>query len=255
MTNVEMGKAANVGFLEHAARKLAIALLSPTILRYETTDSADSIAKAEKLLKEGQGIIVTHNHFSDGEPPRTVEELFRNTVMGSKKIIAPIAYHMNAFPYRLLGKILDVTLKPIVTKNTVKEKRYKDYKLNEGTEKYFAESIELLKKGGILVLAPQGTRMSHLGQSYSPTVGTFMAGAKKNKLVSYAFLFIGFGIKGVDDYSKEGIRGLNLSREYIMNIGACLTSQEILERAKGNYREVDKIVYDELRKVVPDAYK
>lgn len=267
MGNVEIGKAANVGFLKHVARELTTAALRPTVLRSEVTDNDHSIDRAKAILRDGNGLIVVINHFSLKDPLLAVIEVFRNTIMGSRKIITPIAYHMDRSIFRKIGGVNGVTFMSIVTKNTMKEGKNNDRKLNDGMLEYIAKSVELLKRGGIVVLAPQGTRMSHLGQPDNLTVGTFMAAAKKNELENYAFLFIGFGIKGVDDYSKK--REFNLFEKYIVNIGACLTSEEVLTEAekmaeesgetlkklRSPLRFVDKVVYKKLREIVPQNYK
>jgi hypothetical protein len=39
--------------------------------------------------------------------------------------------------------------------------------------------------------------------------------AKRKDLKDYAFLFIGLGIRGVTDYSKKGIDGLNLNKNIL----------------------------------------
>lgn len=251
MAKVETG---NVGFLQNAARKLTTAVLSHTVFRSEKTDNLHGIDKAKKLLKQDHGVIVVINHFSLKDPPLAINEVFLHREMGSKKVVVPVAYHMDKGLYHGLGKLIGVVLKPIVTENTIKEKENDGKKLNEGMKEYLNESIRLLKEGGVVVLAPQGTRMPNLDQPDKPTIGTFMAGAKRNGLEKFAFLFMGFGIKGAEDYSTKKARGLNIFSKYIVNIGACLTSQELMDRARGNVRAVDGIAYEELRKIVPSNY-
>lgn len=254
MGNVEMEvrKESNIGPLKQVVRKLITAALSHTVLRSETTDCDHSIDRAKEVLRSGNGLIVIINHFSLKDPPLAVNEVFHNTIMGSKKIIIPIASHMDKRLYHLLGEMTGVTFKPIVTENTMKKGKNNGRKSNDGMMEYLAKSIKILEEGGIVVLAPQGTRMSQLGQPDKSTVGAFMAAAERKSFDRYAFLFIGFGIKGVTDYSKK--RGLNLLKKYTANIGACLTSEEILARAGGKFRNVDQVIFEELRKIVPDNY-
>lgn len=258
MAKVEIsnGAISNVGFFEHACRKLAVKALSP-VLKSERTNSNHGIDKAEDILRNGNGLIVIINHFSLKDPPLAANEVFRHREMGSKKIIAPIAYHMDHRLYHVLGRLIGINFFPIVTENTMKKGRNNGRELFEGKGKseYLKASLNLLRQGGIVILAPQGTRMPNLGQPDNLTVGTFMAGARKNGLDKYAFLFIGFGIKGLDDYSIKGIKGFNLLKRYTANIGACLTSKEILEKAGGNFRAVDEVIFEELRKVVPSNYR
>lgn len=252
MVKAETG---NVGFFKNAARKLAIATLSPTIFRSERTDGSCGLDKAKELLKQDNGLVVVINHFSLKDPPLAINEVFLHREMGSKKVVAPIAYHMDHGLYHMLGKLIGVTLKPIVTENTIKAGKNNGQKLHEGKGKHIAESMDLLKKGGIIILAPQGTRMPYLGQPDKPIIGTLMAGAKRNGLEKFAFLFMGFGIKGLEDYSTEKTRGFNFFSKYIVNIGACLTKGELMEKAGGDFRAVDGIVCEELRKIVPPNYR
>lgn len=269
-TETQAGKAADVGFFKHAARELTIAALRPTVLRSKTIDNNHSIDRAKEILRNGKGLIVIINHFSLKDPPQAVSEVLHHTVMGSKKIITPIAYHMNSGILRKILNIYGVTLKPIVTNNTVKEGKSNGHELNDGMAEYFSESMELLKEGGIIVLAPQGTRMSHLGEPdpKNLAIGALMAATKKNGIGNKcAIVVMGLGIKGVDDYSQK--KEVNLFSKYTVNIGACLTFEEVLAEAEKMAEEsgetlkklrdplrfVDKVVYRELRKIVPDNYK
>ncbi len=245
---------ANVGFLQHAARKLTTTVLSHTVFRSERTDNGHGIDKAKEVLRQGNGLIIVINHFSLKDPPQAINEVFLHREMGSKKVVAPVAYHMDKDWYHKLGKIIGVTLTPVVTENSVKEGKNNGHKLNEGKIEYLNESTQLLKKGGVVVLAPQGTRMSYLGQPDKPIIGTIMAGAKKNGLEKFAFLFMGFRVEGVDNYSDKKVRGFNLLKKYGINIGACLTNHELMEKAGGDFRAVDRIAYEELRKIVPPNY-
>lgn len=251
---IETGKASDINLFERAGRKVAVVVLSP-VFRSERTDNDHGIDKAKEVLRQGNGLIIIINHFSLKDPPLAINEVLRHTEMSNKKVISPVAYHMDKKLYHWLGKMIGVTLKPIVTKNTVKEGKNNGRELNDGMKEYSSGAIRLLKEGGIVILAPQGTRMSHLGQRDNPTVGTLMATARRNGLENFAFLFIGFSIEGVDDYSGKKVRGFNPLRKYGINIGACLTSEEMLTRAGGDFRNVDAVIFEELRKVVPSNYR
>lgn len=252
MGNPEAGRVANIDFKHKIGRIVTAAVLSP-VLRSETTDANGSIEKAKDVLKRGEGLIIIINHFSGKDPIQVIREVFRYPVMNDKKIIAPIAVHTDNPIVHVVGKITDTAPKPIVTQKTIDAGKNNGRPLNDGMKEYLEDSINLLKKGGIVVLAPQGTRMPHLGQPNSPAVGTLMAAAKRNKLENYAFLFIGFGIKGLNDYSSK--TKLNPRDRYTANIGALLMSDEILARTEGKFKNVDAVIYDELRKVVPETYK
>jgi hypothetical protein len=251
MTRIETG---NTDVLRWGARKFAVLTLSP-FLRAEMTDKFHSFDKAKKILKEGNGLIVVINHFSKKDPFQAIREIFYHRVTDSKKLIAPIAYHMDHKVLHYLAPALDVTRKVIVTRNTLDEGKNNGLELNFGKKEYYADTIKLLRKGGIILLAPQATRMPNLGQPHNRAAGGILKFAQESEFTNFAFLFMGIGIKGIDDYSTGKIRGLNLLKRYTVNIGPCLTSKEILEKAGGDFRNVDGIIYEELGKVVPKAYR
>ncbi|MDP2585583.1 MAG: hypothetical protein Q8P29_01745, partial [Candidatus Levybacteria bacterium] len=114
MANVEMGKAANTDFFRFIARKSIVEILRTRIFKYEMIDDNGSLAKAEKLSGEDYSIIVAYSHADTGEPPRAAEIAIHSAVMGHKKIITPIAQHMDKKLYHVLGKIIDVTFEIIV---------------------------------------------------------------------------------------------------------------------------------------------
>ena len=175
--------------------------------------------------------------------------------MNKKKIITPIGFHIDNPLDQLLGRMTGVTVKPIVTKSTIMKGKNHGRRLNDGQKDYFGKSIVLLRNGGIMATALQPTRLSRLGQPETLTMGTFMLNAKRNGFDDYSYLFVGFGIKGLNDYSKNNIKGLNIIKKYTTNIGSCLTGKEILEKANGDYRKVDDVIYEELKKVVPKSYR
>jgi hypothetical protein len=267
MISVEARKGAEINPFQYIARKLAITVLSP-VARSERTDEKCSINKAKEMSKNGKGLIIVINHPTGKDPEQALYEIFRHSILDTKKVITPIAYHIDNFLYPILKPLIGLTRKPIVTESTIKKGKNKGHKLNEGMTEYFDEAIEGLKKGEIVVVAPQGERMSHLGEPDKPTIGRFMAGAKRKDLNDYAFLFIGFGIEGVSDYSNKKLTGLNLFKRYTTNIGSCLTSEEILVRAaflakeakkisgktESVYKFVDQVIFEELRNVVPANY-
>jgi len=253
MGNIETGKTAEIGFLKYVARKLVVASVSP-VARSETIDKNHSLDKAKEGLRAGKGLVIIINHFSDKDPEQIIDKIFCQGTMDSKKIIVPIAYHKDKPIYHKMGKIIDVTLKPIVTKSTLEKEKYKNLKLNEGKVEFVNSSIELLREGGIVVLPPQGTRVPYLDKPRT-TVGTFMLETRRKGLNDYLFLFVASGIRGITDYSKKGIDGFNLNKKYTLNIGHLMTSKEILEKAGGNFRDVDRISYEELNAIVPYPQK
>ena len=269
MANIEAGRGSNISFPKQIVRKVAVTILS-SFLRSETINNPDSIDKAEKILKSGHGLIIVINHFSKKDAPQLLNVIFRNKTMANREIVAPLAYHANPPINQAIGKMLNVIPMSIVTQSTMDKGKNRGKELGDGLTDYFKKAIESLRKPGIVGLTPQGSRESNLGKQFNhPAVGTFMMTAERKHLDDYGVLFIGFGIKGANDYSKEKVGKFNLLKKSTVKIGACLTNKEILERAaklaeaakeisgkrESLFRFVDTIIHEELLKVVPDAYK
>lgn len=269
MANVETGKRPSISFSAQIARRIAAIALSP-VLRSEITNNPDAIDKAEKILESGHGLLIISSHFSKRDGPQLLDLIFRNKMMANKKMIAPFAYHMNPLIYRVIGKLLNVTPMSIVTQSTIDKGKNNGKKLGDGLTDYFTKAVESLREPEIVGLTPQGSRERSLGKQFKyPAVGTFMMTAERKHLDNYGVLFIALGIKGANDYSEKKAGNFNLLKKYTVNIGACLTNKEILERAtilakaeeeiskkpETPFRFVDSVIHEELRKIVPDAYK
>lgn len=256
MGNVEAGKAANTDFFRFVARKSISEILRSRVFKYEMIDDNSSLAEAEKLSGEGYSIIVAYSHADTGEPPRAAEIVIHSPVMGRKRIITPIAQHMDKKLYHVLGKIVDLTFETIVTDNSVKHDR--SAVARKGNKKYLKVTTDGMGKGKVILLAPQQERLPYLGKP-KRAVRAIMDGAEKENYKKYAFLIIGFD-------------RLNNSKIYTAKVGDCLTREQVLERAtikaRGAWKNteiemplkfvlkfVDEVIFEELRKVVPDDYK
>jgi hypothetical protein len=261
-SEMETNKTSNAALPQLVCRKLITTLLRHTFLRYDTIGNYDSLAKAEKFSAEGHPVIILYNHYSYGDPPRAVELVSHEKAIGNKKFISPIADHVYNSSYGLLGKLTGITFEPIVTKNS--KKKDNNTIANGGKKKYLEKTTNGLKNGEVIFVAPQQERSSSLGQP-KQAVRAIMSITEKEDLENCAFLIIGFGIKGITDYSIKKIKGLNLSKKYIANIGPLLTGKEILTmaikkaetagRQKQPLKFVDEVIFEELRKVVPSEYK
>jgi hypothetical protein len=265
MTNIETGRTSNIIFPKQVARKIAIKITNP-ILKSETTNNPETIAKAEKMLENGHGLIIITNHFSERDGLELLKIIFNDKAMAEKKVITPMAYHMVTPLYRMLGKMLDVTPMPIVTQSTIDKGKSDGKELNDGKPEYLGKSITRLKEGGIVVITPQGSRMPSLGEKFNnPALGTIMSRAEAKGIGEYGLLLIGLGIKEATDYSEKMFEKFNLSEKYTINVGNYFTNKEIWERAailaKAEGRPerpdkfVDTVIHEELRKVVPPSYR
>jgi hypothetical protein len=205
---------------------------------------------------------VATTHFNEKDSPSLIEAIFQNKTMGKKKLIIPVALHMDHPVYHLFGGILGVSLMPIVTQSTIDKGLNEGHPKNYGFGKYIDKSAKGLEKGQIVDLFIQGTRKPKLGQPDPDNLALAPLVAKGRNDPENAVLFVALGVKGITDYSQEKIKGT-----YTVNLISCLTFAEILTRAKeiaqrpenlANktkiLRFVDQVGFDELAKRVPEGY-
>lgn len=227
-----------------------------SLFRSEVQESAGGLARAEQLLVDGYGLIICANHFSRGDPVRIFDEIiFKSNVMRKRRIAVAVASHQFDNILKFSGKLLDLQLLPVVTNETIRLNKASqdDYHRIKSLFSYLKKSAETLKQAGIVLLFPQGTRQTQLVIPEKGAAGV-LARFLNEKLERLAFLCIGLGIDGVEDYSREKIGGLNLARKYQMVIGQTWTWQEILQQV-GTVREVDRLIFTQLGDLVPANYK
>jgi len=255
-------KEANTNIFSQGAREAASAVLTPKFLKYEITDEHNTLKKAEEVLKANHGLIVVTNHFSEQDSPRLIDAIFQNKTMGKKKLILPVAMHMDNPLYHLAGGILGVSLMPIVTQSTIDKGLNEGHPKNYGFGKYIDKATNGLKKGEIVSFFPQGTRRPKLGQPDPNNLALGPLMAKCRNLPESAVLIATLGIKGITDYSQNKLKG-----EYIINLISCLTFAQILTRAKEiaqrpenlanktkALRFADQVVFEELAEGAPEGY-
>lgn len=251
-TENRVGKEANIGFPRRVLRILTTAIVSPTVLRTKTIDDDHSIDKVKEVLRRGDGVVVILNHFSLGEAPRAGNVFFHHFETGSKEVVAPIASHVDKSITRNLLKLIGVNLMPINTKNSLNEDKNNDRELGKGKNEYLEASLDTLKRGGIVILPPQGTRQENLGQPEKRNIAALTLAARINNVNDFFFLFMGFEIEGVDNYSDKKVRGFNLPKKYKLHIGPCIAKDELMAKAGGKLSGVDRAAYEELRKLIPE---
>jgi hypothetical protein len=265
-TEAKFGRVSDVSYEEYVARKKWAGRLKH-IFRSEVIDNNNSLELAEKVSRRNEGLVVVSTHFSKTDPVHAMLAIVERTEIAKKKIIVPIAVHQDKSYYHRIGEATAIKVMPIVTENTLKRKKYKNRKLNEGGKEYLNEAVDSIGKGETVFVSAQGERAPHLGQPEKPTIGLLMFAAEQKGIKNYSILFVGFEIKGTKDYSKK--RGFNFLNKYTTNIGACLSNNEILERAtemakqakavsgkrENPFKYVEQVVFEELRKVVPPSYR
>lgn len=263
----EQARNINIGLPKQIIRKVITEALGHTILRTELIDVNHSLKTAEENSRRGRPTIFVFTHPTKTDPPRALEVMINHSSVSNGKIITgPIALHQDNFLYHWLGKITGLELKPIVTKNTLAKAKYKDHKLGEGNKEFLDTFIDRMKMGGTIFEAPQGERQDHLGPPENMAIRTLMKRAKDNGIEDYLIVFMGFEIKGTEDYSKK--KGFNFFKKYTVRT-SCLTDREILAKATELAKKaseisgkppnpthfLNEVATEELRKLSPDAYK
>lgn len=255
-----MGKEIDIPKSKQIARAVLEKFAASTPFFRSEIVNPDRLEDARKILREGVGLCIVGNHFSQREAIQIYQIPFRDPELRSKRVVAPLAAHQKLFFMDPLSHLLGVSVRYIVTEETVRltqKKGKPSLTKNDGAIEFRKDILETLSGGGIVILFPQATRKKTL---YPPdnspdnprTVGTLMFYANKSK-VRFGFLFVGVDLaKKVEDYSK--VRGFNVFKKYKLTIGNSLTDEELLTQAGGEFGEVDKIVYEELKDLVSPKY-
>lgn len=216
----------------------------------------DGFGRAEDLLEDGWGLVVLINHFSNRDPVEVLKDIiWKNPIMRGKQILGPMAYHQYSLAVNIVCKLFGVEPRPLVTAETLQRKPNVGHPLMYGSGRYITDAIIALQNGGIVLVAPQTTRKERLDIPEYPTVAYFLHHARQKKLEHVAYMLVGLGIMGVQDYSKGNVGGINLLRNYSVSIGLTLTQGELVAGAKKNNMSPDKFVYDHLAPLVPEAYR
>ena len=226
------------------------------ILLPDTIEQKENLRAAERLMQEGFGLVVLMNHFSKRDAADVIKGiLFRSQTIRDRPIIAPIAYHQKKPWVDVLGNIYQVKLRSIVTQDTIDRGLNDGLPLNHGLQQFINDGLEIIGKGGTIVIAPQTKRMERLVPPQFPAIGYLAMQAKRRGINNVAYLFIGVGIPGVANYSEETVGNINILRRYSLRVGVTLTQQALYEEAEGDARNIDAVVTNHLASVVPPAYR
>lgn len=225
-------------------RRVAEQLTSPLLRSEVITGEEDGMKKFEQLLLEGYGGIILLKHFSLKDPLQIIRDTLRRKTLIRRRVLTPMALHQ-VYPFlKGAAGMLEIKIDPIITDNTVKrfeEKGKTPPRLNEGLRDFTADAIGMLRRGGILYIAPEGERKDHLEQYSYRTIGTLLAELKRAGLSNVVFLFVDLRLARREE-NYWGKRGLNLLDTYETRIGRALTFNEVMEMARGKFGNVDSDV-------------
>jgi len=222
----------------------------------EILDTYHGLADAGELVSAGHGLLLVGSHFSlrDG-PGAFLYVAGQNDALIDKPWEAPVARHI-ATVARLANWVLgaQIDLKPVVTASTKNKPRYRHLHRGEGLRDYIISATDTLKRGGVVALFPQATRMSYLPEpdEYDKAMEFLMLRTSRAGVNDFGILPVGFGIEGARDYKK--LTGFNIRKTYKINIGKLWTKNEALQMADETQRSMDGWAVDQLKLLVPENY-
>lgn len=226
--------------------------IANVIFPYSLSDNWQGLAEGEALLERGYGLITIMNHFSSRDAPQVFALLLGTPTIMRRPIVAPVAYHQYSTFVQFWSDRMAIQMCPIVTAETVK-RMGSSYRQGDGLAEYVAATIDCFDAGGVVLLAPQGGRQASLGEPTARPVGNLLALAKRGGADRIALMFIGLGIPGVRDYSKDHVGGANIAKTYEIRIGKTLPAEQVLDVA-GGLKHIDAQVFDYLKQLVPAPY-
>ncbi|MGB3716914.1 MAG: 1-acyl-sn-glycerol-3-phosphate acyltransferase [Candidatus Promineifilaceae bacterium] len=214
---------------------------------------AEHATQVETILEQGNGLIVLMNHFSMRDALQVASWLFRKRVASRRLIVAPVAFHQHTPLVRFLADLIAIKLCPIVTSRTIKlgngEKRR-----GTGIREYLNTAVDSLKDGGIVLIAPQGSRKSQLGGPIGHPVGNIISRARRKGVHNFGILCFGLGMPGVASYDRKMVGGSNLFRRFDLRVGQPYDAGEAVELA-GGIDLLDAWIFEKLAELVPDVYR
>ena len=219
----------------------------------------DSLNRAQELVKEGYGLIIIFPHFSMRDAVDMMGFTARQPVFIERLITSPIARHIFdslRFIIDPVTKIGSIDMYPVVNEDTKTKKKhrekYKDVPEGEGMRPYLRAAVKTLKEGGIVPVAVQTGRRSHLyenGIKKSLSGLARMVGREGFK--KYAVLFVGLEHPGIEDYATEEEK-FNPFKKYRVNVGRLFTAEQIAQLA---VEDIDVWAYSQLEPFVPKQYR
>lgn len=224
--------------------------LFPTKLNQE---GFDTLAAVDALQQQGYGVLVVYTHPSESDHMRTLATMVAGMdSVARRRIFTPIALHQYK-RMKLFAEITGVEMKPLATAHSLerlKDKAPPKEERKSMMREYVEAAKDVLREGGTVILAPQGGREPVLEPFRKDPVRRLIDPESDRKIV---LLFAGIEIPGVEDYSSKKVKGYNIGDEYRLHLRH-FTLDELLERNGVGLEGVDQAAYNELLRLVPEAY-
>jgi len=251
-------------FSRETRRKITVGTLE-MFFPYKSNETKDSLCQVDKMLESGYGMVFVINHFSMRDFFSVMEKLFLESKQLVKKdFLIPIAQHQNE--NSILAELVsmgDVTLSPIVTKETKKKEaeiisrgKSVPWEMHEegfGNKQYITNSTQTLKDGGVVIVAPQGSRRSSWEPFENRSISALVVSTLRSKVEKVGFTYLGLEMLGSQNY--DGASGFNIFKKYKINMSNPITREQLIDSAKQKGTSLEQEVYNSMLDLVPPAYK
>lgn len=241
-------------------RNLAAEYYKPDSLNFELTEIPETLERLHELTEQNYGIVVMPNHWGITELPAVIKWCYQNPDLRRSRLIVPYASHQFKRKHAIEGAFLATKLVRTATPGAeeyyVEFPEEKPANYDQLNAAYIRESAKLLGKGGTVIFSPQGGRQPFLPHRIkNGMLGPFLKGLQGEglDLERLAFLPIGTGLRGVEDYERwKNTKFDDPHPQIVLNIGKIQTFEET--ELEGRLIRADIWARNELAKVVPPAY-
>ena len=208
--------------------------------------------------KEGRGLIVVYTHFSYRDGIELTRHLvIKNPLLQKKEIISPLSFHQHNKIVKFLTDLYHEKLYPIVNNDTLRRKGFEHMRKGEGMDKFISASTQLLKMGGIVMIATNAGRREKLDiNDPQKPLGYLMLGLQQKKIDNYGILTVCLTIKGAKSYKKKDSGGVNIGKTYILTPASYYHPDELLGKPEvgGKISNVDTFVRRDIAKIAAAEY-
>lgn len=266
-----MAEKPKVNTFQGSFREFARGVAHYPVFRNETLDAQQGLQKLREGLRHGTGGIIISTHFSEVDPVWIMNDATEKIGLRNIPILQPIASDRTYGGIILkLGEAAGVKIMPIVTPDAAEraEKRGEKLEKGQGLDEYFKKAAEVLDRGGLVSMPYTATRQPDLRLNERDDVTTkFIYEMTQAGVSNFNIHFAAPELPGVTDYSTRDVRKYNAFQKHIIHHGATYSIDEVLTMCRDNtegiserrqkfntVRNVGKLTYEELRKIVPSSY-
>lgn len=253
-------KEAQAPLPQKALRKLVGEHLYNNSFDIEARRNLKTEERLHELMTDNISIIQITNHWGLMEMPAVMKYNFTNPDLRQARTLLPFTSYRYKEKYSRLGRLVATELNRTATDDS--DRYYKDHPEEKPDDygilntTYTRNAANLLSKGGVVLFSPQGKREATLPPKFDkPMLAAFIRGIEEMgaKTEKIAFMFVGTGLKDVNDY--EAWKNTDYSDPHPpiqVNIGNIYTFEE--SGLRGRVLRADAWARSELAKVVPENY-